>query len=31
MRASFTGELGYEIYISPKYALELWEKIFAKR
>ena len=28
MRASFTGELGYEIYISPKYSLELWEKIF---
>ena len=28
MRASFTGELGYEIYIPPKYALELWEKIF---
>jgi len=28
MRASFTGELGYEIYISPKYALDLWEKIF---
>ncbi len=28
MRASFTGELGYEIYISPKHALELWEKIF---
>jgi len=29
MRASFTGELGYEIYVPPKYALELWEKIFA--
>ena len=28
MRASFTGELGYEIYISPKHALELWEQIF---
>ena len=28
LRASFTGELGYEIYISPKYALDLWEKIF---
>ncbi len=28
MRASFTGELGYEIYISPKHALELWELIF---
>ncbi len=28
MRASFTGELGYEIYISPKHALELWETIF---
>ena len=28
MRASFTGELGYEIYIPPKYALELWKKIF---
>ena len=28
MRASFTGEIGYEIYISPKYSLELWEKIF---
>ena len=27
MRASFTGELGYEIYISPQYALELWELI----
>ena len=29
MRASFTGELGYEIYICPKHALELWEKIFS--
>ena len=28
MRASFTGELGYEIYISPNYALELWKTIF---
>ncbi len=28
MRASFTGELGYEIYVPPKYALELWEKLF---
>ena len=28
MRASFTGEIGYEIYISPKHSLELWEKIF---
>ena len=28
MRASFTGELGYEIYISPKHAIELWEQIF---
>ncbi len=28
MRASFTGELGYEIYIPPNHALELWEKIF---
>ena len=28
MRASFTGELGYEIYISPNQALELWETIF---
>ena len=27
MRASF-GELGYEIYISPEHALELWETIF---
>jgi sarcosine oxidase subunit alpha len=29
MRASFTGELGYEIYIAPKYGLELWRKIFS--
>ena len=28
MRASFTGELGYEIYIPPKFGLELWEEIF---
>ena len=28
MRASFTGELGYEIYISPNHALDLWETIF---
>ncbi len=28
LRASFTGELGYEIYVRPKYALDLWEKIF---
>ncbi len=28
MRASFTGELGYEIYITPNHALELWKKIF---
>ena len=28
MRASFTGEMGYEIYISPKHSLELWKKIF---
>ena len=28
MRASFTGELGYEIYISPNHALDLWQKIF---
>ena len=28
MRASFTGELGYEIYIPPNHALELWETIF---
>ena len=28
LRASFTGELGYEVYVPPKYALALWEKIF---
>ncbi len=28
LRASFTGELGYEIYIPPKYALRLWQRIF---
>ena len=28
LRASFTGELGYEIYVPPKYALKLWQKIF---
>ncbi len=28
LRASFTGELGYEIYVPPKYALNLWLKIF---
>ena len=28
LRASFTGELGYEIYVPPKYALKLWERIF---
>ena len=28
MRASFTGELGYEIYISPNHGLELWKRIF---
>tara|TARA_S200000501_G_scaffold348117_1_gene363044 strand:+ start:256 stop:3240 length:2985 start_codon:yes stop_codon:yes gene_type:complete len=28
MRASFTGELGYEVYISPKYAPDLWELFF---
>ena len=28
MRASFTGEQGYEIYVPPKYALNLWERIF---
>ena len=28
LRASFTGEQGYEIYVPPKYALKLWEKIF---
>ena len=25
LRASFTGELGYEIYVPPKYALDLWK------
>ncbi len=28
MRASFTGELGYEIYITQNYALEIWKLIF---
>ena len=28
LRASFTGELGYEIYVPPKHALKLWERIF---
>ena len=28
LRASFTGEQGYEIYVPPKYALTLWERIF---
>jgi len=28
MRASFTGELGYEIYIAPNRGLELWKRIF---
>ena len=28
LRASFTGELGYEIYVPPKYALRLWQRIF---
>jgi heterotetrameric sarcosine oxidase alpha subunit len=28
MRASFTGEMGYEIYISPKHSLALWKTIF---
>ncbi len=28
LRASFTGEQGYEVYISPKHALTLWERIF---
>ena len=28
LRASFTGELGYEIYVQPKNALKLWERIF---
>jgi len=28
LRASFTGEIGYEIYVPPKHALKLWERIF---
>ena len=28
LRASFTGEPGYEIYVPPKHALTLWERIF---
>ncbi len=28
LRASFTGEIGYEIYVLPKHALKLWERIF---
>ena len=28
LRASFTGEQGYEIYVHPKHALNLWERIF---
>ena len=28
LRASFTGELGYEIYVPPSYALKLWQKFF---
>ena len=28
LRASFTGEVGYEIYVPPKHALKLWERIF---
>ncbi len=28
LRASFTGEQGYEIYVNPKHALTLWERIF---
>tara|TARA_B100001250_G_scaffold316118_1_gene278471 strand:- start:1443 stop:4397 length:2955 start_codon:yes stop_codon:yes gene_type:complete len=28
LRASFTGELGYEIYVPPKYAIKLWQRIF---
>ena len=28
LRASFTGEQGYEIYVPPKHALTLWERIF---
>ena len=27
LRASFTGEMGYEIYVSSKNALKLWEQI----
>lgn len=26
-RAGFTGELGYEIYVRPEYAHELWDKL----
>ena len=28
LRASFTGELGYEIYARPSVALKLWEDLF---
>jgi sarcosine oxidase subunit alpha len=28
LRASFTGELGYEIYARPSIALKLWEDLF---
>ncbi|MAV82155.1 MAG: sarcosine oxidase subunit alpha [Pelagibacteraceae bacterium] len=28
LRASFTGEIGYEIYVSPSMALALWEDLF---
>ena len=28
LRASFTGELGYEIYVRPSIALKLWEDLF---
>jgi len=28
LRASFTGELGYEIYVPPSHALKLWQKFF---
>ena len=28
LRASFTGEVGYEIYVPPKHALKIWERIF---
>tara|TARA_B110000977_G_scaffold33478_1_gene44617 strand:+ start:162 stop:3140 length:2979 start_codon:yes stop_codon:yes gene_type:complete len=28
LRASFTGELGYEIYVRPSIALKLWENLF---